>query len=278
MGAKMKNKSFTIIEILIAVLVISVLSGIGIVTWDIMVDKTETAVCEQNQMIVMKCIEFYIKDNEAVPASLSMIPQKYTDMAFASLKKERPISYGMRRICLAMIDFGKPKDAWALPSFSKYVGMNKGVLICPAKPDKSGISYAFNDALLPANHPGKTTLKAYKDLVTAGYPITCDSNNSTFSAPGGVIDDAALRHGRKLFASEEDQQAVVMLGNGIGVIISKDRRNALDAPAIKRAGSGRHIRKTNLSTVGEDGNLQGTTDEDDTTESLNSTGVSDPGY
>jgi len=196
----MKNKAFTLIEVLITVLIISILSSASLVVWSSMMEKTREEICQQNELILMEALKFYIYDNEAVPTSLSKLVPEYADFAIASLKKSRPQALAMRKIYLALLYIDEGSVAWAArPNFKRYLGMNATVLRCPSKKG-SGLSYGFADVL------ERTTLFSgpitkvgiHKIMVANGLPIIADCSTSTFSISGNTVRGVDYRHNRTI--------------------------------------------------------------------------------
>lgn len=212
----MKRRAFTLIEVLITVLILSILSSVSLVVWNSMVDKTRQEICQQNELILLEALKFYVYDNEAVPTSLSKLVPEYTDFAIASLKKDRPYVLAMRKICLALLSLDEGRKAWAKPSFKDYLGMSKDVLHCPAKKGE-GISYGFNASLL-LNSIGGTSaskVKIYEYMVENDAPIICDCDASTFYVMGGKITGAAFRHGGTLVSGIANTPLKAMVVTGL---------------------------------------------------------------
>jgi len=191
----MKNKAFTLIEVLVTVLIISILSSASLVVWSSMMEKTREEICQQNELILMEALKFYIYDNEAVPTSLSKLVPEYTDFAIASLKKSRPLALAMRKIYLALLDIDEGSMAWAVPGFKNYLGMNATVLRCPSKKG-AGISYGYADVLEKTTLFGTPITKVgiYKIMVANSLPIIADCSNPTFSINGNTVNGVDYRH------------------------------------------------------------------------------------
>ena len=217
----MNRKAFTLTELLITVLVLSILSAASLVVWNSMIEKTRQAVCLQNELILLEAMKFYIYDNEAVPTSLSKLVPEYTDFAIASLKKSKPHVLAMRKIYLALLDIDEGSIAWAKPpNFKNYLGMNARVLRCPSKKG-SGISYGFADFLTKDSFHDKARSKVYlfKLLEAYNLPIIADCSKPTFTiGTRGALTNVDYRHNHtiwnKLFGGELDLYGKAMIVTG----------------------------------------------------------------
>ncbi len=200
----MKNRfGFTLIEIIIAVVVLSILSAIGAISWDAMVDKTRQDICEQNQTILVGALKFYIYDNQAAPTSLSSIYPKYTDFALAKMKKDHPVVYAKRAISLAMLRASQPKNAVAA-DISPYLGMQTSVLHCPE--DNNGLpSYGLHQVF-----DGNSSVPA-KDLFEScsNEIIIADSDDDFISSSSDCIG----RHGSTML---HPSRQIVIYSTGAG--------------------------------------------------------------
>ena len=193
----MKNRfGFTLIEIIIAVVVLSILSAIGAISWDAMVDKTRQDICEQNQTILVGAIKFYIYDKQAAPTSLSSIYPKYTDFALAKIKKDHPVVYAKRAISLAILRASEPKSAWAVGEISPYLGMRTSVLHCP-EDSNGGISYGLHDVFDTNVISGIPAKDIYDYCANTNQIIIGDCNNDFFSDPSEFTG----RHGNTILGN-----------------------------------------------------------------------------
>ena len=182
-----RRAGFTLIEIIIAVVVLSILSAIGAISWDAMVDKTRQDICEQNQTILVGALKFYIYDNQAAPTSLSSIYPKYTDFALAKMKKDHPVVYAKRAISLAMLRASQPKNAVAA-DISPYLGMQTSVLHCPE--DNNGLpSYGLHNVF--DGIQGASAINMFKLCRDNNVIIVADSDSAFFSDTSECVG----RHG-----------------------------------------------------------------------------------
>ena len=79
----MKNKAFTLIEIMVVCVVIVILATISIPTYQTIVEKAHATTCESNLNLLKSALDVYIMDHDTMPASLSQLPPKYIDNAYA---------------------------------------------------------------------------------------------------------------------------------------------------------------------------------------------------
>ena len=208
----MKNKfAFTLIEIIITVVVLSILSAIGAISWDAMVDKTRQDICEQNQTILVGALKFYIYDNQAAPTSLSSIYPKYTNFALAKMKKDYPITYAKRAISLAMLRASQPKNALAA-QFADYLGMQTSVLHCP-EDNNGGISYGLHKVF--DGLTGSAAIDMFESC--SNEIIIADSDQAFISSSSDCIG----RHGSTAL---HPSRQIVIYATGAGTTGSASNR------------------------------------------------------
>jgi prepilin-type N-terminal cleavage/methylation domain-containing protein len=193
---KIKITAFTLVEVLIAVVIIAILSSLGVAVWDSSVDNARQKICAQNQTILLESLKMFVYDKDAVPTTLSGLGPEYIELAMAKIEKENPLFKPVRNICLAFLRVNDGKEALAGP-LSDYVKLDPSVTRCPAN-TQGGTSYGMNSAI--------TNAQTLKNAISAGSPIISDCDNDRFSS---FPSQAAYRHG-KMFGSKV---AVCMMGN-----------------------------------------------------------------
>jgi prepilin-type N-terminal cleavage/methylation domain-containing protein len=178
---KIKITAFTLVEVLIAVVIIAILSSLGVAVWDGSVDNARQKICAQNQTILMESLKMFVYDKDAVPTTLSDLEPAYIELALAKIEKKDYLFKPIRTICLAFIRINDGKEAWAIP-LSDYVKIDSNVTRCPAN-NYGATSYGINNSI--------TNTATFKQALNNNVPIICDCDNTSFSS----ISDAAYRHG-----------------------------------------------------------------------------------
>ena len=216
-----KKHGFTLIEIIITVVVLSILSAVGAISWDAMVDKTRQDICAQNQTILVGAIKFYIYDNQAAPTSLSSIYPKYTDFALAKMKKDHPVAYAKRAISLAMLRASEPKSAVAA-NIAPYLGMQASVLHCP-EDSNGGISYGLHEVFNGIT--GVSAKNMFEICSENNVVIVADSDLAFISDEGPF----AGRHGSTVLHPSR-QTVVYATASGTSGSVSSTSGPSFDSP------------------------------------------------
>jgi prepilin-type N-terminal cleavage/methylation domain-containing protein len=132
---KMNKKSFTLVEILIVLVIVSILASFSIVNYQKTVEAQKDKVCQQNLKVLQAAIDIYALENNALPLSLSQITQEQIYLAHQKVlgsQKENIL------LCLLRDIFGA-KSAQAagtgITPFGRYYGNDKKVFLCPSDPD-----------------------------------------------------------------------------------------------------------------------------------------------
>lgn len=209
----MNIKSYTLTEILIVLVVLSILASVGIVAWDTTISTSKQRICAQNQILISESLRYYIYENNAVPTSLSMLSPKYTDIALAALKRDKPFEYAKRKVYLACINLTEPKCVCA-SEFAHFIG-SSDPLRCPAN-KSTGIHYGMIDLLV--NSTTSSAAKSFKILSENNVPIIADIDNSggntTFSVSNDGNVSGVLYVHKSLTTPSGEAKAVMTSGKG----------------------------------------------------------------
>jgi len=165
------EKSFTILEIMIVVIVLSILVTIGYPSFLNAIESSKEKVCETNLKTLKVSLDSYIMDHDAMPATLSQIPDDYIKRAYTKvLKEEGAWKIRLARFIIGIDELG---SAYAEPSFLETLtGGSRSLMICPSAAGQER-SYGFNNKL------ANITSQQYSKL--AGREIlVADCANSTF--------------------------------------------------------------------------------------------------
>jgi type II secretory pathway pseudopilin PulG len=217
----MGNKSYTLIELIIVVLVLAIISSLSVVVWSSVVDKTEQKVCIQNEFIIANAIKFYVRDNNAVPTTYGQLLPKYTDIAIAYLNKKGPAFSLKRKIYVAFLDTNnalkrlkEPKNAYADTNLLRgYIGGNGSLLKCPADHSGKAVSYGINKDLATAPIGQVSIIFKQLEACQPGTPVVaeCHSKNDvtdtipTFETQAGTVvitGYLVFRHSVSLLSGE----------------------------------------------------------------------------
>lgn len=128
---------FTLIEILAALIIMSLLVSLSVVTYQKTIRQTEDRACQQNLQVLAAAIDIYALENNSLPVSLSKLNDEQIRLAHLKVfgqKKEN-------RLLALLKGFWGIKPAIA-QSLEKYYGNNPKARRCPAdKTVSSDIHY-----------------------------------------------------------------------------------------------------------------------------------------
>ena len=156
----MRKKAFTLVEIMIALIIVSVVVSLSIVTFQKTIEANNDKICRQNLKVLQGAIEIYTIEINAIPAALSLLTPKQIYLAhekvIAKPKESRLAGYFNNLIGI------RPAIAQSL---GKYYGNDPKVRRCPA--DKTtaigNSSYILNTAVFESpddleDHPDTVLL------------------------------------------------------------------------------------------------------------------------
>ena len=149
----MKKKAFTLVEIMIALIIVSVVVSLSIVTFQKTIEANNDKICRQNLKMLQGAIEIYTLENNALPTTLSRLTPEQIHLAYKKVigkpKENRLAGYFNNLIGI------KPLFA----DLGKYYGNDPKVRRCPAdKTTATGeSSYILNPVFTSKdfleNHP-----------------------------------------------------------------------------------------------------------------------------
>ncbi len=139
-----KRRAFTIMELMLAVLVLTIMASIAIVGYQGYRDRAAILVDETNQAILHAAVKLYAYDTNALPASLSEMRPQDMERAFALVTEgKRP--YTFLAYLQEWVGIGTA-EAQNLPG--QYYNNDKKVITCPLDPTPPGggdrVSYALS--------------------------------------------------------------------------------------------------------------------------------------
>ncbi len=146
----MGKRSFTLVEILIVLVIVSILASLTITNYQKTVDAQRDKVCQQNLKVLQAAIDIYTLENSALPVSLGQLTPGQIHLAYQKVlgvQKENAL------LCL-LKDIFCLKPAFATPSgksFRKYYGGERKVFLCPADPGYKAKLNNINTTTLSIN-------------------------------------------------------------------------------------------------------------------------------
>ncbi len=195
------RKNFTVIEIVIAIVVIGILVTIGIPLYNNTVENARARTCELNLKTILGAVEAQTLEHNSFPATLSEINEKNFEFARQKVLKEE----GALKVKLIyfLAKLGDKSAAYAQvpngPWIHKFI-YNNETLRCPSAHGAN--SYGINGSLA-----GKT-YEEYKDEPQATI-VVGDCDNTSFNGTG----ELASRHKEYGFFTENDYAVTVTKGH-----------------------------------------------------------------
>ncbi len=178
-----RNRGFTAIELIAAVVIMTVLVSLSMAGYQRYRDKTAMLVDETNQKVLQAAVKLYAYDNNALPGSLSRLRGADLHRAYAEVTGgKRPYTF----LAFLQENLGLLDIAEAAPLPGKYYNNEESILTCPedpTPPSEGGVSYA-----LASGWEGKP-LSALLDPRNAEVPLIIEADVKT-NAP------AVFRHGQ----------------------------------------------------------------------------------
>lgn len=129
----MKKESFTLVEIIISVMIISILASVALVNMNKAIQTNHRRVCEQNLKILNAAIDIFVRENNALPTTLAMLSDHDIYLAYEKVmgapKENKLVAFLKNMLGI--------KSAVAQSQIGQYYGSARRILRCPADPDKS---------------------------------------------------------------------------------------------------------------------------------------------
>lgn len=182
----MKNRGFTLIEIVVVLSLLLIVSTLAIFGYNSMVDKARRKICEGNLKALTDAVEYYSVEFDALPATLGNLRRDHFDRAYVKMIDENPISnrfYGV----LAKLDISGETHA-AFLTYDNLKPMATEDNFRDPDDANGGVSYGINSSL---------TGKKWSEIGD-NEVIVADSDSATFTG----IRDLVSRHRRGIVTSE----------------------------------------------------------------------------
>ncbi len=163
----MEKKAFSIVEIVVAIVIVGILATLGIPTYQNVLESSKEKVCTTNLKTLQKGLDIYIMEHGTVPGTLSELKREHLEKAYAQVMSEK----GAWKARLAYLIVEGPQ--WGLVYAQ---GDYLPHLRCPKNPNISptAISYGLNDRVTPLS------VAEYKALSSNAVTIA-DADSGTFS-------------------------------------------------------------------------------------------------
>ena len=213
----MKRKSFTLIEILVGLIIISILAALSMASYRKTIETNNERICRENLKTLWKAIDIYTMENDALPATLAQLTPQQIYLAHSQVvgeAKENHFTAALRNI-LGI----KPALAQSL---AKYYASNRNVFRCPA--DTAAAAPAAGSCNVNTTSVFSCIGSSYSfDLTSATYDSTTKRlKKGTTATPNmtPLISDSGDRHRR--------QTQLIKLGITPGGTVGKVTNTTVD--------------------------------------------------
>lgn len=178
----MRKKSFTLMEVLVVMIILSILATLGWPAYQYIMDDQKAKVCQMNLEALGTALDIYAMDHDTFPGSLSELPEQYLQKGFAKVMQRKDA--WKIRLAYNLVGFEQRGLAYAglLTTLAKG---NSKLLVCPAAAPGSQ-SYAIRRSF--RNSPTSD----YRYLTDAAILIA----DSTQDAIDNMTDVDSSRHKR----------------------------------------------------------------------------------
>ncbi len=194
----MNKKSFTMIELLISIIIITIIASISVFTYNKAIDYNKQKICIQNQLLINTLLELYTREENPETITLSAIPDIYFEKALAKIIDIDPLFLRKRIVYKKINSFNNKKLCYA-SELTELIG-RKDFLICPedkTPTNNNGSSYAIVSSLSNWKTAFPSANSAYDAYIlcrTNDIPLIVDAESQTFNYTGS-LSPTEPRHG-----------------------------------------------------------------------------------
>lgn len=193
------KKSFTLVELMVVVIVCGILATVAIPTYQNFMDESKAKVCYTNQLTVLKAVDAYTLENDQMPTTLSMLPAKYIQKAYAQII---PKASWDIKLAYWLVDREGWDMAYAQSNVSwigKFIS-DTNILKCPLDPYAHYSPYpSYSIGYIPGGPANYTVFKSLPNTTAVihdngawhkrkgnSYAVGVNSQGGRLKSPGGV--------------------------------------------------------------------------------------------
>ncbi len=167
----MREKAFTILEIVVAIVIVGILGTLGIPAYQNVLESSKEKVCTANLKTLQKGLDIYIMERGTVPGSLSELKREHLEKAYAQVMNEK--DGWQKRLAYFIVEGPKWGLAYAQGDYLPH-------LRCPKNPNtaENAFSYGLRNSL------ANISAAEYK-LLPANTVTIADANAGVFSYYAG---------------------------------------------------------------------------------------------
>jgi len=206
----MKKNGFTLVEILAAVIILSILTSLSIVAYQKTLETNDERICQQQQKILQGAIEAYTIENDSLPNELAQLKPEHIHLAYL---KVTGLPQSNKLLAFWQDFLGtKPAIAQTSVELGKYYNYDTRILRCP-------------DDKTVSSDPKYTSYK----INTYDFIDTADLKDSTKADTALIYDKDAYHKKAFSFSGEKYQVSI----GPTGLYGKKDNNpNTIDSGAV----------------------------------------------
>lgn len=198
-GLREIKRGYTLIELLVVLTIVLVLSTIGMFLYQRSIVYAKETVCQTNLRVLEGAIEFYVLENDVLPASLGHLKLEHLEKSYAKAMEDRG---WFTKFSFFLVKLDASEQAYAqfltYENLEKY-GATEKIFHCPAD-SNGGVSYGIN---------GNLVGKKWSD-VGADEIVIADSDNYVFN----TLTELAKRHNNKALAIKKNRGIIEVDDDG----------------------------------------------------------------
>ena len=206
------NWGFTVMELLLAVVVIGILASFAMAGYQGYRDRTAMLVDETNQKVLAAAVKLYAYDNNALPGSLSQLRNRDMERAYAAVTEgKRPFTF------LAYLEerITGVGTAEAVPLPELYYQNNANIRRCPRDPNPDR-SPAYSSYQIAAFFKDKA-LSVLLNPANAGRDLISETSRTDIHQGTVVVTMAGGKSRRDLVSPKHNSSSGGGQGSGGGM-------------------------------------------------------------
>jgi prepilin-type N-terminal cleavage/methylation domain-containing protein len=201
----MENKSFTLLELIIVIIVMGILATLAIPGYQRTVEDAKSKVCETNLKALDAALDIYAMEHDRMPASLSELPLEYIKNAYVKIIRAKDawkikLAYAFVGWDQSLKDSARAYAGFLLDKIAKG---DMTLITCPKAP-LGGNSYGLNAQLSGIEN------QAYQNL-PQGTLIIGDCDSPVF-------------HNESTLAKERHKRPGIFSSDGYAVVVARNKR------------------------------------------------------
>ena len=161
------NKGFTLIQVVLSVAVLLILSSIGVVSYQKILEMSREEVCATNQQALTNAVEAYVSSGYVIPAVLGDLKLEHLEKAYARVMEDAGWWVKFSHFLVRSSMSNEAYAQFLTYDNLKNYGAQKDFFRCPSDPN-GAVSYGIN-----GNIAGKYWYEIGDNVIIVG---DCDSH------------------------------------------------------------------------------------------------------